>query len=175
MKRLFFALILTAMVVVSTSAQEYLVYDVHGTVMLLNKPHSSNKKSSGKQKVERDVKVRPNLSLSPESIIKISDKSSVELIDVVKRKSYKCAQTGIATIEKLLISANTNVKELSVNYLKYLLNKLLKDTKNGKYNDDVTASLERETHLEDLLGSLENAEDTEQTEEASSDSLKVDQ
>lgn len=127
MKRLLLALALILITVCHTSAQQYKVRSVKGTV----------KVRVGKKQND----ICSNMNLAASDIISIANGASIVIIDCSTMQEYTIKNGQNMTIEKLLKTPQTSLRQLSKSYFNYLL-KQLASKDNGTIS--VTASSERE-------------------------------
>lgn len=127
MKRLLLALALILITVCHTSAKQYKVRSVKGAV----KVRVNNKQCD----------IYSNMDLAASDIISIANGASIVILDCATMQEYTIKNGQNMTIEKLLKTPQTSLRQLSESYFNYLL-KQLASKDSGTIS--VTASAERE-------------------------------
>ena len=112
MKRILTLLFLVGIFVSGIQAQAYTVVEIKGTIDSLDNRGRA-------QKV-----IRLNQSLNPSTQIRINTKSRIKLVDQKNQKMFTFENEGSGKISKFILEEQCTIRNLSKQYLTYLLNRM---------------------------------------------------
>lgn len=96
--------------VLAVSAQQYTVYSVVGTAMVREK--------------DRDVPLKPRKAITTGTVLRIDKESAVTVLDERNSKMYSFTEAGENSVGKLIAGKKNSAKNLSKQYMGYLVKQL---------------------------------------------------
>lgn len=95
---------------ITVSAQQYTVYSVAGDVFV---------KENG-----REVRLKPRKTITAGTVLRIENESAVTVLDERNSKMFSMTETGTSTAGKLIAGKKSSAKNLSKQYMGYLVKQL---------------------------------------------------
>lgn len=103
-------IILAILPILSVSAQQYTVYSIVGDMFI---------RENG-----RDVPLKPRKTISASTVLKIGKESAVTVLDERNSKLYSFTEAGTNTVGQLIAGKKSSAKNLSKQYMNYLVKQL---------------------------------------------------